>query len=506
MTNATIMHSAGAGQAGILKAFADGKMGGVPTPADRIETHLNYIFLAGDRAYKVKRNVRMPFVDFSTVEARRAACEAELAVNRRFGSPFYLGVEPIVVQADGALRLGGEGAVADWTVIMKRFDRAGQFDNLARTGRLTVALVEEAAERIAGVHAMSPAVQQAGHAADYRQIIHRLRLTETDGAGRIGLSASHASPYDQLDAELSRIGSLLAKRRSLGKVRRTHGDLHLRNICVFEGKATPFDALEFDERLATTDVLYDLAFLLMDLRHNDLPRLANAAMNRYWDTASEDEEALELIPFFMSLRAAVRMAIAVEAGQLEEAERYRELAIALLKRAPASCIAIGGLSGSGKSAVAFELAPVLPGPAGGRILRTDVLRKRAAGLSMLERAPPAAYAPENREAIYQVLLAHTVAARRAGASVVLDGTFASDKARDLLRSGADDKAFHCFWLEAPCDVRRARVASRIGDASDADVSVALNQQDPGELGEGWRRVDAQRPPDAIVAQILEIIS
>jgi uncharacterized protein len=352
---------------------------------------------------------------------------------------------------------------------------------------------------------MGPAVHQAGHVADYRHIIHQLRRTEAHGADRIGLTVSHASPYGQLDSELSRIGSTLEHRRRFGRVRRTHGDLHLRNLCIFEGKPMPFDALEFDERLATTDVLYDLAFLLMDLRCNNLPRQTNAAMNRYWDASGEDEEALGLLPFFMSLRAAVRMAIAVEAGQLEEADQYRALAIALLHQPAPICIAIGGLSGSGKSAAAFEVAPHLPGPAGGRILRTDVLRKRAARLSLQERAPSANYAPDRREKIYEALLAHAVAARRAGASVILDGTFVSGKARDLLRF-AEGKAIHRFWLEAPLDVRRARVAARTGDASDADIGVVLTQREPASLGEGWRRLDAQRPPQAIAAEILEIVS
>ncbi len=505
MSDTTIQHPAGMGQASLVKAFAVGKIGGVPAPAEVVETHLNYIFLAGDRAYKVKRDVKMPFVDFSTAERRRAACEAELAINRGFGSPFYVGVEPIVMHADGALQLGGVGAVVDWTVVMKRFDRSGQFDTLAKAGRLTAPLVEAAAERIAALHAMALAVQHAGHVADYRHLIHQLRQTEADGAGRIGLTVSHASPYDQLDGELSRIGGLLERRRCLGKVRRTHGDLHLRNLCVFEGEPTPFDALEFDERLATTDVLYDLAFLLMDLRFNGLPRQASAAMNRYWDAAGEDEEALELLPFFMCLRASVRMAIAVEAGQLEEAQRYRELALSLLKRTTTMSIAIGGLSGSGKSTVAFEVAPRLPGAAGGRILRTDVLRKRAAGLSIHDQAPLADYAPDKREQIYEVLLAHAVAVQSAGASVVLDGTFASARARGLLRN-VGGQAIHCFWLDAPLELRRARVAARTGDASDADIGVVLAQREPTSLGQSWRRLDAQRPPDAIAAEILEIVS
>jgi predicted kinase len=308
--------------------------------------------------------------------------------------------------------------------------------------------------------------------------------------------------FEQLDTELTRIDRSIEVRRKRGKVRRGHGDLHLRNICLFEGEPTPFDALEFDERLATTDVLYDLAFLIMDMRHAGLAAQANAVMNAYWDAAGEDEAALDLLPFFMSLRAAVRMAVAVETAKLEEAHRYRQLGLALLAPAPARLVAIGGLSGVGKSAVAEALAPMLPGPAGARLLRSDVLRKRMLGLALEERAHESAYASERQAAVYQELAARAEDALANHASVVADATFRTMLQRESIRRAAHGAAFAGYWLRAPLHIRLKRVAQRFGDASDADVNVAAEQKEPSDLPAFWRTLDASASSPAELAEAI----
>jgi predicted kinase len=255
----------------------------------------------------------------------------------------------------------------------------------------------------------------------------------------------------------------------------------------------PFDAMEFDERMATVDVLYDFAFLLMDLRRVGLDEHANAAMNRYWSVAGEDEEALGLLPFFMSLRACVRMAVAVEAGEFVEAQVYRTLGLRLLERETPVLVAIGGLSGVGKSAAAQALAPLLPGGAGARVLRSDVLRKQQQGLSPEERAGEHAYAPERRAQLYRDLAARAQAAIEAGASVLADATFRECAARDLIAGAAGRARFIAYWLHAPDAVRLARASGRVGDASDADAAIAAAQREPGGLDPAWRRLDANRP-------------
>jgi predicted kinase len=276
----------------------------------------------------------------------------------------------------------------------------------------------------------------------------------------------------------------------------------LRNICLFEGEPTPFDALEFDQRLATTDVLYDIAFLLMDLRRVGLRAQANAALNRYWDMAGEDEGALQLLPFFAALRAAVRMAVAAEAGDLAEARIYRTLADELLARRAPVLVAVGGLSGSGKSSVAAALAPLLPGPAGARLLRSDVLRKSRLGLATDQRAGADAYTAERRAEVYDDLAARAAAAIGAGASVVADATFLTASAREAIAGASAGATAYAYWLDAPLDVRLARVAGRAFDVSDADAAVAAAQQTPGDLPSRWRELDANRSVGEIVSEIV----
>lgn len=486
------------GQKELVSAFERGSVVG---PVVRIDTHLSHVFLTPNRAFKLKRAVQLPFVDFTTIERRKAACEAELEVNRRFAGALYLGALP-VTRSDMGIAIAGSGEVVDWVVAMRRFDQRDQFDNLAAAGELTVVLAKRTAKAVALAHAQAPVAFTAGHAADYRHVIHQLRATETDGAQKLGLKPATPLLFERLDAELARVDPLIEARLKQGKVRRGHGDLHLRNICLFEGEPTPFDALEFDDRLATTDVLYDLAFLIMDMRHAGLAAQANAVMNAYWDAAGEDEAALDLLPFFMSLRAAVRMAVAVEAAKLEEAQRYRQLGLVLLAPAPTRLVAIGGLSGVGKSAVAEALAPMLPGPAGARLLRSDVLRKRMLGLPLDERAQESAYAPERQAEVYEELAARAEKALANHASVVADATFRASLQRESIGRAAHGAAFNGYWLQAPLHTRLQRAAQRFGDASDADVKVAAEQKEPSDLSSSWRTLDASASSPAELAKAI----
>jgi aminoglycoside phosphotransferase family enzyme/predicted kinase len=493
-------------QGALVRAFGDGRVEGAPGPVVRIDTHLSHVFLSGDRAFKLKRAVRLPFVDFSSCEARRKACQAELA-NQPMGRALYLDALPIIKDSKG-FRIGvaGEAEAVDWIVSMRRFEQAQQFDRLAACGALSRAMIEEAVATIARGHEGAPVTQLAGYAAHYRDVIAGLRRTEAHGALEMGLQPGSPALFDRLDEELGRASPLIERRRKRGEVRRGHGDLHLRNMCMFEGKPLAFDALEFDEGLATTDVLYDFAFLLMDLRRVGLAAHANAAMNRYWDISGEEDEALALLPFFMSLRAAVRMAVAVEAGALQEAQTYRALGLRLLERAPPTLIAIGGLSGTGKTAVAQALAPLMPGPAGARLLRSDVLRKTKLGLSLTERAAEACYAPERRAEIYRDLATQAAQAIEGRASTVADATFRPTWSREAIAAAAGSARFFAYWLAAPLGVRLARVARRAGDASDADMKIASEQTEPADLCPPWRRLDVNRPVSAIVEDIMNDIA
>jgi aminoglycoside phosphotransferase family enzyme/predicted kinase len=489
-----------ASQRELVAALTEGRVKGIPGPTTRIDTHLSHVFLSADLAFKLKRAVRLPFVDFEELEARRTACEAELTANQPLAGPLYVAVKSVTRTADGNFSFDGDGQIVDWLVVMRRFEQGDQFDRLALAGKLTIGNVESAVDILIRSHEVAPANRQRGYAADYQQVIDELRQTEAGGSQCLGLNDNSPILFARLAAELTRVSNTIEQRREYGMVKRGHGDLHLRNICLFNGNPTPFDALEFNEELATTDVIYDLAFLLMDLRRLGLLAHANAAMNRYWDGAGESESALVLVPFFMSLRAAVRMAVAIVAGELGEAHAYRSLGLELLKGERPVVVAIGGLSGTGKSTVAKSIASQLPGPAGARLLRTDVLRKSKHSLN--GETGERIYSSERRGKVYEELERRVSVSTMAGASVVADATFSEGKTRDGIARAATGAAFYAFWLTAPLSVRLVRVSRRVGDVSDADVKVAASQQEPQHLPSTWRFVNADRPLESICADIL----
>lgn len=487
----------------IIAALEDGSAVGAGQALRRIDTHMSHLFLGEGRAYKLKRALRHPFADMTSVEGRRVACEAELTVNAKLAPGLYEGVFPVVHDRQGAIRVGGDGDPMDWVVVMRRFPDGALLSEMAQANTLTREAVEEAVTAIASFHAAQPPTTSTDHTADYRRILAGLRETESQGAAALGVAPASSRLFEALERGLTRLSPLIEARRERGHVRRGHGDLHLRNICRFEGRITPFDALEFDPALATADVIYDVAFLLMDLRAQGLDDLANSAMNAYWDATGQDDEALALLPFFMALRAAVRMAVSVEAGDLVDAARYRALGCDLLEALHPRLVAVGGLSGTGKSTLARAIGGALPGPCGARMLRTDSLRKALAGKAQTARLAEPAYEPAARAEVYRVLAQRVQAALEAGSSVIADATFREDPARAAIEGAAGRHGFLGLWLRAGTDTRVGRVARRRGDASDATATVALEQIEPGEVG--WRIIDAARPAEVVAEEVRRLL-
>lgn len=486
-------------QVEIVTAIESGAAVDVRRELRRIDTHMSHVFVDLDWVYKLKRSVRHPFADMSLPEMRRLACEAELAVNRDLAGDLYEAVLPVIRSEQGAIKVGGHGEILDWIVLMRRFPDGALLQELAEAGTLTADQVREAVSAIAKFHASRPPCPNAGHAADYRRIILGLRRTEAAGAARLGVRPASEELFAALDRMTAKVTPLIEARRKNGWVRRGHGDLHLRNICVWKGGVVPFDALEFDVSLATTDVIYDVAFLLMDLRARGLNRLCNVAMNTYWDASGQPEEALALLPFFMALRSAVRMAVSVEAGDLVQAAAYRDLGHGLLQHGSPRLVAIGGLSGTGKSTLADALAADLPGPCGARVLRTDALRKALAGVSATTRMSRAAYAPTARAAVYDVLAQRAKDVVAAGSSAIADATFQEDNARAAIARAAVGP-FIGLWLRAPSATRVGRVAARTNDVSDATPEIARRQKEPAKIGDAWRVLDAEHSASLLVEE------
>lgn len=477
---------------------------------ERIDTHAALVFLAGDRALKLKRAVRYPYLDYSTVEKRHAACLAELAINRRTAPALYRDVVALRRGADGRLFLDagdGAGEAVDWLVSMTRFPDDALLDRMAERHRLTPDLMRRLAERIAAFH-REAAPRPDGGGAEAMRAVADGNLEDLRAAPDLFPEVLVARLAEHTAEALDRLAPLLEERRRTGFVRHGHGDLHLRNIVLLDGEPTLFDAIEFDEALAVADVFYDLAFLLMDLDHRALRPLGTVVLNRYLEETG-DYGGLAALPLFLSLRAAVRAKVLAAAlrlsgaasGLAEEARRYLDHALAALDPAPARLVAVGGLSGTGKTRLAEGLAPGLGPAPGAVVLRTDVLRKRLCGVADTDRLPEDGYAPAMTERVYAELYRRAAAVLAVGHAVVVDAVSARPAERRRLASVAADAGvrFDGIWLEAPLTARVERVANRRNDASDATADV-VERQESYDLGTiDWTRLDAGR----VAADVLD---
>ena len=270
----------------------------------RIDTHAATVFLAGERALKIKRAVRFPFLDYSTLAKRKAACEAEIEVNRAYAPSIYRRVVAITQRPDGNFAIGGMGEPVEWAVEMRRFDETQTLDHLADAGRIDDVLADALGRAVAKAQKLAPANRVAGFIDELAEIITQ-NDTELRESPDLFAPQAVADLTTATRVTLDRVRMQLAARECAGLVRRCHGDLHLGNIVLLDGEPMLFDAIEFDPAIATGDVLYDLAFLLMDLLERGLTRAASITFNRYLmqTQRTEDLDALTALPLFMSLRA-----------------------------------------------------------------------------------------------------------------------------------------------------------------------------------------------------------
>jgi hypothetical protein len=438
--------------------------------ADRvIETSCATVVLKGDKAYKVKKSVDYGFLDFTDADKRRRALEAELRYNRRTAADIY----------DEVIDIGGESVL-----VMRRFDTACVLAESAATPGWTpdLDLMEALGAAIADFHAGSEVCRDPRHAENVRYTI------DSNDANiarfRDDLGAVEVDAYrDELYAELDRQAAAVGSRFGQGFIRRCHGDLHLGNILIEKGRPVLFDCIEFNEKLSQIDVLYDLGFLLMDLWFKGYGAAANRVLNAWLEHAARrDDEAdlhggLCLLPLYMSVRAGVRCHVTANAGEVETARMYLRAARDFLKPRPATVSAVGGLSGSGKSTRARQLAPQKGRAPGAVTLRSDELRKRLWQSPSREALPKAAYSPAETQRTYAHMFALAECVLKAGQAVVLDATFREAEFRAMAeaiasRAGA---AFDGIWLDVPAEERARRVGARENDVSDATVSVAIAQ-------------------------------
>lgn len=479
---------------------------------ERIDTHAAVVFLAGDRVYKIKRAVKYPYLDFSTLARRRDACLHELELNLRTAPKLYLGIAAIRRTASDRLILeeedGGETAALtlEYAVVMKRFDRENELDRVAARGALNGDLLNALASAVAAFHeTAAPHTQGFDHAAAFTEILEGNDQAFQEFQSILPRSESRGLTERSL-ALVKANAALFAERQRQGKVRQCHGDLHLANIVLIEGRPVLFDAIEFDDRIAIIDVLYDLAFLLMDLWYGGFKQEANLLFNRYL-AITEDSDALPLLPLFLSVRAAIRAKVAAAQGDVGEAAAYFRQAVRFLEPCALRCVAVGGLSGSGKTSLARRLAPYIASAPGAVHIRSDVLRKELFAVPETERLPQSAYGSQVTERVYRTMLTGARRALSKGHSVILDAVFSKPAEREALEAMAREFSIspHCFWLSAPEALLKDRVAARRNDASDATPAIVAQQAgyDLGALS--WRQINSRGGLEKIAERVLAMI-
>lgn len=437
-----------------------------------METHVSLVFLGGDEALKLKKSVRLTFLDFRALDERRRLLEYEMALNAPYAPGLYRGVVPVTRGPDG-LVLGGDGPVLDWVLRMARLPADSFLDTRSP---LDGPGLDALADAVVALHEAAPP-------RPARDPIIALRMNR-DAAMEAGLDpAAVAAWAAAAEARLDELRPWLAGRTAYQ--RRCHGDLHLGNLCLMDGRPVPFDALEFDEALACIDTGYDLAFLLMDLDQRWGRAAANRVLNRYV-ARTGDAGLVRGLPFWLSLRALIRAHVVARLDQpdsplLHQAMRY-------LAPPPPRLVAIGGLQGSGKSTLARALAPDLGAAPGALVLRSDELRKRRAGVPPETPLRPAAYSRAESDAVFATMRTMAAEALAAGHAVIADAVFLRQAERDAI--AVLHPGFQGIWLEAPLDILRARIAARTGDASDATPAVleAAAAIDAGKIN--WCRLEA----------------
>jgi len=458
-----------------------------------LETHISWVILTGDWAYKLKRPVNFGFVDFSSLELRHAACHEEIRLNRRTAPSLYDDVVPLATDVDGP-QFGGSGAVIEYAVRMKQFRQEDLLENCLARGELSSEMIDELAGEVAGLHsgaAVATLESPFGESALIRDSVQacfdplmQIPLTEE-------LRFELESVSEWFESEGSRLQETFVARKRQGWVRECHGDLHLGNLVLYRQKPTLFDCLEFNPQLRWIDVISDIAFLVMDLFDRGAATLASRLLNS-WLERTGDYEGLKVLKYYLAYRALVRAKVAalrfqqldnlsIEAThQLELLKSYVDLGRILVAKNPVSIVLMHGVSGSGKSFVASQLATALHGIR----IRSDVERKRLWG-----RQSPSDQTSNSERDLYSQDVTHMTYERLktlvrstidAGYITIVDATFLKRADRIAFAALAHELDVPCVTVACHANecVLRERLAERGaggGDASDADVSVLRRQ-------------------------------
>ncbi|HTE86411.1 MAG TPA: AAA family ATPase [Dehalococcoidia bacterium] len=514
-----------------------------------VQTHISYVFLAGEFVYKLKKPVDFGFLDYTTPELRRQACEDEVRLNRRLSPDIYLGVLPVTDEA-GRLRIGGAGAPCDWAVQMRRLPAERMLETLISTGAVPAGAAERLGEVIGRFHLSADRSERitaiggrAAVAGNWRENFEQARRFR----GSTIAAADDDRIQSYVNAFLRQESDLLAERDSDGHIRDLHGDLRCAQIWVLDsapklpadlgvserglldtmGTIRILDCIEFSERLRFCDTASDLAFLATDLVYRRRGDLARDLLGRYLEVTGDSRLPL-LLRFYSCYRAYVRGkvdSLGLTEREIDGRQRHRLAARArgffrlaaryAAEPAGARLIAMMGVSGSGKSYLARLLALRL----GAVLLSSDLTRKRIVGVPAHHAAGPAAYTHQVSARTYAALYEEAEVELRRGHSVILDATFLTEELRRAAIKLAErlEVPFTLVWCQAPDALRERRLRERQSDTyrvSDADLSIAsgqVRQQEPprevprssviqtstsGDIDDLLRRIERRLSPTA----------
>lgn len=501
----------------------------VAEPIKLIQTHISYLLLTGDFTYKIKKPVNLGFLDFSTLEQRRHFCQEELRLNQRLSPELYLAVLPITAAEDPAqyqLAPASSAEAVEYAVQMRQFSQDNLLSHLFERGELTASDMQALGKQVAAFHGSAQTdeeIQHFGDVAAVRQVAEGNYAASMPYIGRAQTQAQFDQTHAFTEQFFAEHRDWFHRRQVEGKIRECHGDLHLSNVCFYQGQIRVFDCIEFNQEYRNTDIVYDAAFMVMDLEFRGRSDLANIFLNTYLEQTG-DYWAAVLLPLYLSMRAYVRAKVnslvlddpgipsAEKQQAQEQAAAYYQLAWAYTQPRQGQLVLMSGLSGSGKTAVARQVAQATEAIH----IRSDAVRKHLAGLALDQRGDVAGehesgiYTPEMTRWTYERLLELGIFLAQQGRSVVLDAKYDRQEFRQAAIAQAQAqqiplKIFHCT---APLEVLRDRLQTRTEDIADATTDLLTAQQAAMEPFTGAEQAYVQtiHTNQNLAAQLSEAVS
>jgi aminoglycoside phosphotransferase family enzyme/predicted kinase len=458
----------------------------VTEPIELIQTHISYVLLTGEVVYKLKKPVNFGFLDFSTLEKREHFCHEELRLNQRGAAELYLGVEQIT-QTGETFQFGGTGEPVEYVVKMVQFPQETLLSAMFDRGELTKQHLEDLARELAAFHLKAPTSDYILSFGEVSQIRQAIDENYDQTVGYIGRSQTQVQ-FDQTRAYTDKLfdqqRNLFANRVQNKWIRECHGDVHLRNICFWHDKILLFDCIEFNEPFRFVDVMFDVAYIVMDLDARDRPDLSNLFLNAYIEQTG-DWEGLQVLPLYLSRQSYVRAKVtsfllddptipeSVKQEASKTASRYYRLAWEYTRHKSGRLTLMSGLSGSGKSTVARQLAR----QTGAIHLRSDAIRKHLGGVALDAKGDADLYTSEMTEKTYDRLLNLGITLASQGYPVILDAKYDRQALRlpVLAQATAHQIPLEILYCDAPMSVLNDRVQQRQGDISDATADLLKTQ-------------------------------